>query len=48
MYVFYVHQVFMEATGIEFTGTGVINSCELPGVGAGNWIWILYKSSKCF
>lgn len=25
MYVFYVHQVFMEATGIEFTGIGVVN-----------------------
>lgn len=26
---------------------GVIDSCQLPNMDAGNWIWILWKSSMC-
>lgn len=32
---------------IGSSGIGVIDSCELPNKNAGDWNWILYKSSKC-
>lgn len=33
--------------GVGSPGSGVTDSSELPVVGAGNWTWILLKSSKC-
>lgn len=43
MYV-HVHAVPTEARGgIASLGAGTISGCEGPGIGAGNWIWVLCK-----
>lgn len=39
-------QVPEETRGMGSPGAGVICSCELPNMGAGNWPWVLCKSSS--
>lgn len=40
----YVHSVPAEAGDVAFLGDGVTAGCELPGMGAGNQIQVLWES----
>lgn len=33
--------------GSRSPGTGFARGCELPHVGSGNWIWIVWEKSQC-
>lgn len=42
-------QVPMEAReGTGFSGTGVTDKCELPVLGGGKQVQVLWKNSKCY
>lgn len=38
--------VCIEARDVASPGVGVIGSCRLPYMSAGNWTWVLWMSSK--
>lgn len=49
---FYVHMgvdacKWSLENGIRSTGAGIIDSCELPGIGPVDWTVVLYKSTTC-
>lgn len=46
--VCHVHAGGWTREGIGCPGAaGVTGGCELPNMGTGNWIWVLWKVSKC-